>query len=91
MEYQNLQFPESEYRAFGEALIQAEPRLDDELEDQDVINMYNEIKAKEPNATIEEIVKIIPQLVPQITAKMEQASQVQDQPGKMEALRSMGR
>lgn len=69
MKYQNVIHPEQEYQSFGQALIQADPRMDDMLEDQDVINIYNEIKDKDPSITLDQIIPLLPQIVPQIVDK----------------------
>jgi hypothetical protein len=39
------------------------------LEDQDVINIYNEIKDKDPSITLDQIIPLLPQIVPQIVDK----------------------
>jgi len=71
MEYQNVIYTEKEYREFGKVLIDTMPELDDELEDQDVINMYNQIRQQEPSATHEEIIKTTPKIVLKIKEEME--------------------
>lgn len=86
MKYQNVIHPEQEYQAFGQALLQSDPRMDDMLEDQDVINIYNEIKDKDPSITLDQIIPLLPQLVPQI---VEKASPGEVDQNKLNALESI--
>lgn len=86
MKYQNVIHPEQEYKAFGQALIRADPRMDDILEDQDVINIYNEIKDKDPSITLDQIIPLLPQIVPQI---VEKASPGEVDQNKLNALESI--
>lgn len=88
-QYKDVIYPEKEYIAFGKALISADPRLDDLFEDQDIINMYNQIKAKDPAITIDAVIKTLPAIVKGINEKMAQ-SNPQETQGKLSALKSIG-
>jgi hypothetical protein len=88
MNPQNVQFPEAEYRQFGQILIGGNPQLDDMLEDQDVINIYNQIKSEAPQITMEELQTLVPQITAQIMAKLKKAPQ-EGQADKLAALQSM--
>jgi hypothetical protein len=88
MQYKDVIHPEEEYRAFGKMLIDADPTLDDRLEDQDIINMYNQIKAKDPSITLQQMQQLLPPILQDINAKMGGVPE-EEAVGKLNALESI--
>lgn len=88
MNIQNVTYPEKEYRQFGKMLIDANPKLDDMLEDQQVVDMYNQIKDQLPTITMEQLGQMIPRMVNDIFSKLKQAP-TEGREDKLAALNAM--
>lgn len=88
---QNILYPEAEYRSFGQMLIEADPNLDEELGDQQVVDLYNSIKDKVPTVTLEALGQMVPQLVTKIRGNQLTPANPATQQDKLAALQSMRR
>jgi len=94
MEIQNVIYPEEEYRAFGQLFIDLDPIFDEELEDQQVVDAYNEIKNATPEITMDQLKMIVPQIAAQMKQKMGleelDVEAESGKPDRLDTLKSMG-
>ena len=66
----DLIYPEKEYWDFYQIFLDLDPALAEELEEADVIEAYNKVKAASPDITMEQLSGIVPELAATMKEKM---------------------
>ena len=82
----------NEEQEFINAAREMLPQYNDKISDEQILEVYNEIKAKLPEEPMPKIIDLAKKMLPQIIQEMEanvEGAQAKDVPQKLDALRSM--
>ena len=84
----------NEEQQFINAAREMLPQYSDQISDEQILEVYQEIKAKLPDEEFPMILDLAKKMLPQILQEMEatlKGGQAEDAPNKLDALRSMNR